>query len=270
MSPPTGLLLVAAATLAGAAVLLLAPARARLPVAAEKPRPRTRFPPAGAGPPVVGGAALVVAVRLTDASLPLVAVGAGCGLATWQAWRRHRSARLRDRRRARVVEVGEALVGELQAGRPAPDALGRAVDLWPELAPVAAAARLGADVPGALREQARLPGAEGLADLAAAWQVSQRSGAALAATLSQVVASARARATAGHLVRGELASARATARLVAVLPAGTWLMSAGTGGDAWGFLVGHPVGLGCLAAGTALVFAGLAWIDRIAAAVDRP
>ena len=111
------------------------------------------------------------------------------------------------------------------------------------------------------------PGAEGLSELAAAWQVSQRSGAALTTSLGQVVESARARLLAGHLVRGELASARATARLVALLPLGTLAMSAGIGGDPWSFLLGHPLGLGCLAAGTALVFAGLAWIDRIAAAV---
>ena len=77
------------------------------------------------------------------------------------------------------------------------------------------------------------------------------------------------RQVASHLVRSELSSARATARLVALLPLGTLVMSAGIGGSPWSFLTGHPVGLGCLAAGTALVFAGLAWIDRIAASVGR-
>ena len=159
------------------------------------------------------------------------------------------------------------MVGELRAGQPPLAALARAAEVWPELAPVVSAARLGADVPAALRARARLPGAEGLTELAAAWQVSQRSGAALTRALGQVVESARARRLASHLVRSELASARATARLVALLPVGTLAMSAGIGGDPWAFLTAHPVGLACLAAGTALVFAGLAWIDRIAGAV---
>jgi tight adherence protein B len=84
-----------------------------------------------------------------------------------------------------------------------------------------------------------------------------------------VVASARARQLAGHLVRGELSSARATARVVALLPVGTLAMSAGIGGDPWSFLFRHPAGVACLAAGVGLVFAGLAWIDRMAATVDR-
>lgn len=209
------------------------------------------------------------AVLLDGAALVLSLVVAGCALATAQAWRRHVGARVRDERRARVVEVGEAMVGELRAGQPPQIALARAGEVWPDLSPVVAAARLGADVPEALRDRARLPGAEGLTDLAAAWQVSQRSGAALTTSLGQVVASARARQLAGHLIRGELSSARATARLVALLPVGTLAMSTGIGGDPWAFLFGHPVGLGCLAAGATLVFAGLAWIDRMAAAVDR-
>jgi tight adherence protein B len=70
-------------------------------------------------------------------------------------------------------------------------------------------------------------------------------------------------------VRAELASAHATARLVAVLPLATLGLSTGTGGDPWGFLLGHPAGLACLATGTGLVLGGLAWIDRIADAVVR-
>jgi tight adherence protein B len=214
----------------------------------------------------VAGAAVVL---LDGTSLALVLLGLAGGGATAQMWRRHGRARTRDERRARVVEVGEAMVGELRAGRPPLVALARAGAVWPELAPVVAAARLGADVPQALRDRAGLPGAEGLDDLAAAWQVSQRSGAALTTSLGQVVASARARQLAGHLIRGELSSARATARVVALLPVGTLAMSAGIGGDPWSFLFRHPAGIACLAAGAALVFAGLAWIDRMAAMVDR-
>jgi tight adherence protein B len=256
-----------AAVLAAGSVLVVTPPRPMLPATAAWPAP-------GGAPArrwaVLGACTVATVVVLFDgATLVLALVATGCASATAHAWRRHLALKVRDERRARVVEVGEAMVGELRAGQPPQVALGRAGEVWPDLVPVVAAARLGADVPEALRDRATLPGAEGLADLAAAWQVSQRSGAALTTSLGQVVASARARQLAGHLVRGELSSARATARLVALLPVGTLAMSAGIGGDPWAFLFGHPVGLGCLAAGTGLVFAGLAWIDRMAAAVDR-
>lgn len=212
-------------------------------------------------------AAATAAALLDGTRLVAALVGAGCLAGAVRAVQRRRDDRARAARRARVVEVGEAMVGELRAGQPPLWALARAGEVWPDLAPVVAAARLGADVPGALREQARRPGAEGLADLAAAWQVSERSGAALASALAQVVASARARQHAAALVAGELASARATARLVALLPVGTMAMAAGIGAAPWRFLLDHPVGVGCLAAGATLVLVGLAWIDRIASKV---
>ena len=77
--------------------------------------------------------------------------------------RRARAARAAVARQVVVVDLCEALVGELRAGQPLVASLERCLDLWPGFEPVVAAGRLGADVPGALRRVARTPGAEGLA-----------------------------------------------------------------------------------------------------------
>ncbi len=256
---------VLAVALAGASALLAAgPGRARLPRSTGSgllwPR-RLRMPG------VAAALAAAVVLLLDGTALALVLIGLGAAGGVLRLWRRTRVRERAERRRRAVVELGEGLVGELRAGLPPVTALQRGGDRWPAFAPVAAAARLGADVPDALRRLASTPGAEDLRCLAAAWQVSERSGAALAATLGQVVESARERRAAAHLVRSELASAQATARLVALLPVATLAMADGVGADPWHFLLDRPAGLACLAAGTALVLAGLEWIDRIACAV---
>jgi tight adherence protein B len=198
--------------------------------------------------------------------LILLAVAAGAATLVVHA----RARKTADRRQVKVVETCEALVGELRAGSPPVAGLEHCAGLWPELAPVLAAARLGADVPSALRDTAALAGAAGLREVAAAWQVSERSGAALSTALAQVAATARARLRVRNLVRAELASAQATARTVAAMPVAALGIAAGVGADPWHFLLDTPAGLACLGVGLGLALLGLAWIDRIAVAVLEP
>jgi tight adherence protein B len=108
-----------------------------------------------------------------------------------------------------------------------------------------------------------------LALVAAAWHVSHRTGHGLGEALARVAEALRARRATDRVVRGELASARATARLVAALPLVALVIGAGSGGDPLGFLLGTPLGIACLAGGLALGLAGLTWIERIAAGVGR-
>lgn len=228
---------------------------------------RSRF-----GPVVVvacSGAAALAVTAVDGLRLALASILAATTGGTVLLVRRSAQAKVAQRRQALVVDVAEALSGELLAGQPLLRGLERCVEVWPEVDTVVSAARLGADVPTALRRLARLPGAEGLREVASAWQVAERSGGGLVTALSQVAASARVRQGTRHLVRGELASAQATARLVALLPVASLAMSAGIGGDPWHFLLGTAPGLACLGIGVLLAFAGLLWIDRIAAGVLR-
>lgn len=257
----TGPAVVAVLAAAGAAALLLR-AVPRLPRPGGPARVRVSLPLALV--PVV-----VLAFGAPPRVLVLVVLATVTAVAGHALWRR-RSARIEaDRTTGRVLEACEQLAGELGVGQPPGPALARAAAGWPALDPVARAFTVGADVPAAWREVAAVPGAGDLRHLAAAWQVSYRTGQGLAEAVDRVAARLRAGQATRRLVRGELASARATARLVAGLPVVALLMGSGAGGDPLGFLLGHPVGLACLAGGLAFGLAGLAWIEALARDVDR-
>ncbi|WP_175539617.1 type II secretion system F family protein [Nocardioides exalbidus] len=184
-------------------------------------------------------------------------------------WRPGRRALAEDR--AAVLEVCELLAADLAAGRPPGLALESASERWRPLAAAVEASRLGADVPEALRRvAAERPGAGDLRWVAAAWQVAQDSGHGLASALDRTAASLRTRRRTRRLVDSELASARATARLVAALPVAVLLMGSGAGSDPWSFLLTTPVGWLCLALGASLLGLGLWWIERLADRAAAP
>jgi tight adherence protein B len=251
-----GWLALAALAAAGAAVLLV-PARARLPRAATgRPRPLLLV--------VAGAAGVVLVAGARGTHLALAGVLAGAGWAVLRLLARARAERDAAVRRRLVVDYAEALAGELRAGQPVLAALERAAPVWPDGSAVAAAARLGADVPAALRRLGADPGAAALRRLASAWQLCAATGAGLAFAVEQVVETARVEQRTAGMVQGELASARATARLVAALPLVVLVAAQGMGARSWQFLTATPAGVVCLGAGLGLALAGMWWIDRIA------
>ncbi len=242
------------------AVLLLVPPRAR---------PATGREPGGWRWVLLLPAPLLAAAGPSLRVAALAAIGAGAVAAGGRLWRGRVRRRAVARVSGRVLETCELLAAELAAGQPPGLALDRAAASWAPLAPAAEAFRVGADVPSALRLLAAEPGAADLRLVAAAWQVAHRTGQGLADAVDRVATGVRATQATRRVVEGELASARATARLVCCLPVLSLAMGSGAGGDPWGFLLGHPAGLVCLAGGLAFGFAGLAWIEAIARDVDR-
>ncbi|MFE5964384.1 type II secretion system F family protein [Streptomyces sp. NPDC056463] len=216
--------------------------------------------------------AAVLAV-LGQSPLPLAA-GA---LAVPLAGRRLRARDLRREREARsdaVVALCGAVAAELRAGRQPARALlfglGATEALGPEEeAEVVAAARFGGDVAQALRSAARQDGADGLAGLAACWQVAVDGGAGLAAGLDRLEAALREHRDQRERLRAQLAGAWATVAVLAVLPAVGILLGTALGARPLYVLFHTPVGLGCLAVGTALETAGLWWAARIVRGGER-
>lgn len=225
----------------------------------------------GSGGPAGAVLALVLVTGVLGLPPGWVALTLVVAPAAWGArllWQRRAATRLAEENAARVLEVCDLIAAELSAGRPAETALAEAAAAWPALGPVAEVARLGGDVPGALRRAALAPGSGGLRLLAAAWTVAGRTGGGLVAGARRVAESVRREQAARRVVSGELASARATARLMAALPLVALLMGSGAGADPWSFLFLTPLGLGCLSAGLAAAWAGVWWIEQIARQAD--
>lgn len=222
--------------------------------------------PASPGAPVVVGlvaAAAGVLLLLDGTHFVLALVALAVVIAVGREVDRRRRSAAADRRADLVLTLCDGLAADLLAGQPPTMALDAAAEDWSELAPVASAARLGADVPAALRALAERPGAGQLRVVAAAWQVAHRSGAGLARVLELAADNLRADRATARVVATELVAAEATARLLAALPLGVLLLGSGVGGDPVGFLLGTTPGLVCLVVGLGLAQVGMLWLARI-------
>ena len=207
--------------------------------------------------------AVGVLLAVLGASLLPVAAGAAGVPLLRRVRRAAAERRAREGRGDAVIALCGALAGEVRAGRQPGEALLTAArdsgGLGELQAAVLAAARFGGDVPDALAQAARQPGAEGLRGLAACWRVAVDQGAGLAAGLDRLEAALRAERDQRADLRAQLAGARATAVLLAGLPVVGLSLGAALGADPLHILLHTPSGLVCLAAGVVLEGLGLWW-----------
>ncbi|GAA1589496.1 hypothetical protein GCM10009804_52150 [Kribbella hippodromi] len=177
---------------------------------------------------------------------------------------RHQQEKSEASRRTQIIEALDVLAADLSAGRPPIAALEGAASISPDLEVVHAAAKLGADVPTALTRASTTPGASSLRALAAAWRVTEQSGAAFATLTERLANSLRSDEAIRRQTESSLAGAHSTARLLATLPAFGIALGYALGAHPLTFLTATPPGWLCLATGLALTATGLHWTTHLA------
>ncbi|MCL2316933.1 MAG: hypothetical protein FWC46_07620 [Actinomycetia bacterium] len=209
---------------------------------------------------VVGLVALALVPR-TDWAL----VGVGVvvvGTAVW-VLRRGATERRRLRNRAEVVRACGVIAGQLEIGEIPSRAIQVGAHDCPLLAPAASALAIGGDPADELRRIGQEGGCAGLADLADGWQLSTRTGMPLAAVVRQVADTVRTQADDESTREAELSSARATGRLMVVLPGVGMMLGYFVDANPLAFLFGTWVGQLCLLGAACLACAGLVWTQRL-------
>jgi len=255
--------------LAGIAVLAwpLAPGRRRLRSLLTPRRPRRTRRRWRGGALVVVGPAVTGCFLAGPAGAMAVAV-----LAATARWRWRARHDLRDSLAA-VDGLADALravvAGLASGGHPAAAAEAAAVDARPTAATVlcriAAAARLGGDVEQAVRVGDLHPPVVSavLDQVAAAWTLAARHGIPLAVVLDSVRRDLdqRVRFTCQTVAR--MAGPRASAAILAGLPAVGLLLGESMGAEPLKVLTDSPAGQVLLLLGVLLACAGIAWSARI-------
>lgn len=243
------------------------------------PSPRTaaaRLSPPRGGHVWVGrrpAVAAVITVLFSGAGVALVGVramvwvliaGIVVGAAAWL-----RAGWIRRRRRSAAADqcatAARVLAALLRAGQLPATALAQAAAEFPVLRPAATAAELGADVGAHLAQAAQRPGCRGLAAVAAAWRLSERTGAPVADVLSGVAEELRRQRRVEAVVGAELAPARASGNIMATLPLVAVLLGGVAGVNTLDYLAHEPWGQALVLAGVVLAVSGVLWVDRLAA-----
>jgi tight adherence protein B len=210
------------------------------------------------------GVGVVVLLPATTA-VAIAVVGSTAGL---RARRRRRSRR--SLQEGRELEAAlDVLVGELRVGAHPVHAFSVAAEETSEpvagcLRGVAARARLGADVAAGLRAAARSSDLPAQWDrLAVCWQLAIDHGLAISTLMRAAQRDIGERQRFSARVMSAMAGARATAAILAGLPAFGVLLGQLIGARPLSFLLNGRAGGCLLVVGLTLACAGLLWSDRI-------
>ncbi|WP_156686377.1 type II secretion system F family protein [Mycobacterium sp. Marseille-P9652] len=210
---------------------------------------------------------LLAAAMLLPTTTVLAAAAVGATVAL-----RHRR---RLRRRRGVREGGalegalDVLVGELRVGSHPVEAFRVAADesdgaVATALRAVAARGRLGGDVTAGLRDAARSSALPAHWDrLAAGWELASQHGLAIATLMRAAQRDIAERQRYSARVSSSLAGARATAAILAALPALGVALGELIGARPLSFLLRGGGGGWVLVVGSLLTCAGMLWSDRL-------
>ncbi|MCZ3389063.1 MAG: hypothetical protein LH645_08045 [Actinomycetia bacterium] len=172
------------------------------------------------------------------------------------SWRRRASGS-----HARTVgALTAALASELRSGRTPDQSLQAVLGGWADELPGRYVPE--ADVVALLTRWSRVRGWGGLAAVAICWRVADSTGAGLADALDRIGEAMRHEHEVAAEVDGQLAAARATASVLATLPAVAVAMGHLLGAEPLSVLFGTAIGVACLVVGAALVLAGWWWLTR--------
>lgn len=172
-------------------------------------------------------------------------------------------------RRQRAAEFVLALADELRSGLPLPIALTRAAEIHPVCPRAKESALRGGDIADLLRRDAEQEGLPVLGSLATLWVVAAHSGSGLAAACTQLGHAAVANEQARRDLRTSLTGPRTTMRVLAVLPVVGLGLGTLLGAQPVAWLLGSPLGLSIVAAGTVLDIAGVIWLRRMVRGVEQ-
>ncbi|HET6877604.1 MAG TPA: hypothetical protein VFH38_08760 [Jatrophihabitans sp.] len=208
---------------------------------------------------------VVLGVLLVRGVALAVAAAAVCG-AAWVLVRDVRRARAATADRRELSSALHVLVGELEAGAQAADALRAAATVasaesgparW--FATAAEVAAVGGDA-GAVLVAAGQPGLRGVG---LAWQLGAPTGTALSGVLARVVADLAAADEQRRATAIALAGPRSSASVLALLPVLGVLLGMAMGASPLRFLTGAPAGQALCCAGVLLDVGGVLWLRAI-------
>jgi tight adherence protein B len=223
--------------------------------------------------PSLGGFVCAATVCLLAAAvlLPLTTVLAAALVGATVVLRYRRRQRLRRAvREGRTLEGAlDVLAGELRVGSHPVQAFSVAADesdgtVAASLRAVAARGRLGADVTAGLRDAARSSALPTHWDrLAVCWELAAEHGLGIATLMRAAQLDIAERQRFSARVSSGMAGARATAAILAALPALGVLLGQLIGARPLSFLLRGHAGGWVLVAGSVLTCAGMLWSDRL-------